>query len=357
LNEIFSARKLISLNGTLTLVAGIISAQQFTSLPPPWALVLGGVLAALSWVFRLRMPAAFLFGLVWALGAASFRLHGGLPPAMERRDVLVEGVVMDLPTRFDEGWRFIFKTDAVLEPEGSTLPRQFRLGWYDKDRAVKAGEHWRLRVRLKRPHGFFNAGGMDYELWMFSQGIRANGYVREDAKNQKLADASAFSVAGLRQSLFDALAKTLAGREMAGVVIALVMGTENAISQQQWEVLRRTGTAHLVAISGSHISLISGLVFLMVRLACARLRIMRRPPHSIAALAAFVAAFLYSALADFAIPTQRALVMIFVVMAAVVTQRNARPLHTLALALLAVSRTIRWRCWPPDFGCPMAQWG
>jgi competence protein ComEC len=337
LNEIFSARKLISLKDILTMVAGIISAQQFASLPPPWVLVLGGVLAVLFWVFRLGMPAAFLFGLVWALGVATFRLHDGLPPAMERRDLLVEGVVMDLPTRFDEGWRFIFKTDAVLEPEGSKLPRQFRLGWYKKDVAVKAGEHWRLRVRLKRPHGFFNAGGMDYELWMFSQGIRANGYVREDAKNQKLADASPFSTAGLRQSLFDMLTKTLAGRDMAGIVIALVMGAENAISQEQWEVLRRTGTAHLVAISGSHISLISGLVFIMVRLACSRLCIMRLPPHSIAALAACIAAFLYSALADFAIPTQRALVMIFVVMAAVITQRNVKPLPTLALALAVVS--------------------
>ena len=300
-------------------------------------MVLGGVVTVLLWFFRMRIPAAFLFGLLWAMALASYRLQDSLPAELERQDVLVEGRVQDLPDNFDQGLRFVFRADAVLEPAGAKLPRQFRLSWYKKDALVKAGERWRLRVRLKRPHGFFNAGGMDYELWMFSQGIRANGYVREDAKNQKLADASPFSPAGFRQSLFDVLSKTLAGRDMAGIVIALVMGTENAISQEQWEVLRRTGTAHLVAISGSHISLISGLVFLLVRFACSWLGVMRCPPHSIAAVAAFIAAFLYSALADFAIPTQRAMIMIFVIMAAVVIQRNVKPVPTLALALLMVS--------------------
>ena len=299
-------------------------------------MLLGGLLTVVSWAFRLRLPAAFLFGLVWALAFACLRLQDGLPAEMERRDVLVEGTVMDLPTRFDEGWRFIFQADAVLEPAGSAVPRQFRLSWYSKDARVKSGERWRLQVRLKRPHGFFNPGGMDYELWLFAQGIRANGYVREDAKNQQLADASPFSPSGLRQALFDRLNHALAGRELAGMVIALVMGTETAISAEQWEVLRRTGTAHLVAISGSHISLISGLVFWLVRYACSCLGVMRHSPQNIAAVAAFVAAWLYSALADFAIPTQRALVMIFVVMAGVIAQRNVRPLPTLALALLAV---------------------
>ena len=336
MNEIFTTRNPFSLRLIFVLVAGIISAQQFTSLPGISIIVMAGLVALLLGWFRLGVPAAYLFGLVWALGFGWLRLHDGLSAEMERRDVLVEGTVMALPAKFDEGLRFIFRADAVLEPQGAKLPHLLRVSWYDKNVQVKSGEHWRMRVRLKRPHGFLNAGGMDYEFWMFSQGIGANGYVREDAKNQKLTNASPLSPQGLRQSLFDLLTETLAGRDMAGIVIALVMGTENAISQEQWEVLRRTGTAHLVAISGSHISLISGLVFLLVRLACSQLAIMRHPPQSIAAAAAFIAAFLYSALADFAIPTQRALVMIFVVMAAVIIQRNVRPLPTLGLALLAV---------------------
>ncbi len=337
MNEILSLTKAFSLRLRLTAVAGIISAQQFTFLPPLWVIAFGLIATVILWFAQWRLLAVFLFGILWAMGFASLRHSDILVSALERQDLLVEGRVADIPVKFDEGLRFVLRTEAVLEPSGTKLPTQFRLSWYKKDALVKAGEYWRLRIRLKRPHGFLNPGGMDYELWMFSQGLGANGYVREDANNLKLKDAFWISLQGIRQALYDRLSQALGESKMAGIVIALVMGSENAISQDQWDVLRRTGTAHLVAISGSHISLISGLVFLLVRFACSWLGVMRYPPQSIAALVAFIAALLYSALADFSIPTQRALIMIFVIMLAVISQRNARPLTTLSLALLAVS--------------------
>ncbi len=300
-------------------------------------MALGAAASVVLWLSRFRLPAVFLFGVVWALSVASFRWHDALSPELERRDILVEGVVLNVPDGLEEGLRFSFHPEAVLAPAGAGLPRHIRLSWFQNALPVKAGERWRLRVRLKRPHGFFNPGGMDYELWLFAQGIRAVGYVREDAENRRLAAASPFSPPAWRQSVFDRLTKTLAGREMAGIVVALTMGAENAISQEQWEVFRRTGTAHLVAISGSHISLVAGLVYWFAHRACAWLGVMRRSPQAVAAIMALVAAWLYSALADFVIPTQRALIMIFVVMAGIISQRNARPLPTLSLALLAVA--------------------
>jgi len=129
----------------------------------------------------------------------------------------------------------------------------------------------------------------------------------------------------------------LPGSDLGGMIKALTMGADDDITTEQWDVLRRTGTAHLVAISGSHISLISGFCFLLVRKLCALLSVLRWPPHQIAAFAAFFAALFYSALADFAIPTQRALIMISIVMGGMLGQRNIRPFRTLAAALLAVT--------------------
>jgi len=336
LNGIFAPASPFSLPLVLALVAGTVAAQQFPSLPSPAALALGAAASVLLGLSRLRLPAAFLFGLVWALSLASFRWHDGLSPALERRDVLVEGVVLDVPDATGPGLRFSFRPESVLTPTGAALPRHIRLSWYQDALPVKAGERWRLRVRLKRPHGFFNPGGMDYELWLFARGIRATGYVREDAENRRLAAAPPFSPPAWRQAVYDRLAQALEGREMAGIVAALTMGAENAISPAQWEVLRRTGTAHLVAISGSHISLIAGLVYWLVLRACAWLGVMRRPPQAVAATAGMAAAWLYSALADFVIPTQRALIMICVVMLGIIARRNTRPVSTLSLALLAV---------------------
>jgi competence protein ComEC len=336
LNGIFAPARPLGTLLALAVAAGALAAQQFHALPPPPAIWIAAAASAMLWLARLKLPAAFVFGLAWALGLAAWRWHEALPADLERRDLLVEGAVLDVPEAVERGIRFGFRPEAVLSPPGAALPSRIRLSWPQSPPPVKAGQRWRLHVRLKRPHGFFNPGGMDYELWLFSQGIRAAGYVRESADNRLLAEAPALSLAAWRQALFDRLTQALAGRDMAGVVAALAMGEESAITGGQWEVFRRTGTAHLVAISGSHISLVAGLVYWLAHRACAGLGLMRLPPSSVAAVLACLAAWLYAALSGFAVPAQRALAMICVASLGLAAQRNVRPAPTLSLALLAV---------------------
>src|SRR3569832_1596144 len=132
--------------------------------------------------------------------------------------------------------------------------------------------------------------------------------------------------------------QALAGRRYAGIVEALAIGESRDIDAGQWEVLTATGIVHLVAISGSHITLIAGLVFFIARrawLLWPRLAL-RWPAPKAAAVAALAAAAIYSGLAGFSVPTQRALIMITVVMLAVLRQRATRPSQILAVALLLV---------------------
>ncbi|MFM8331153.1 MAG: DNA internalization-related competence protein ComEC/Rec2 [Candidatus Methylumidiphilus sp.] len=326
-----------SIRRCLALVAGVLAAQQFQSLPSLAAMALCALAGGLLWRSRLAAPGAFLLGLAWALAVGASRLDDGLDKRWERQDIIAEGVVENVPDVMDDGLRFIFRPDTIVSPADAELPKRWRLSWFKDAQAVKAGQRWRLRVRLKRPHGLFNPGGSDYELWLFGQGISATGYVGASVQNEKLAEASPFAPAAWRQALYDRMAQTLAGRDMAGVVLALTIGAESAISQAQWDVLRRTGTAHLVAISGSHISLVAGLVFVLAGRLGAGLGLMRFAPPTLAALAALAAAWLYSALAAFPIPTLRTLLMIAVVMGGIALRRNVNPWHTLALALLAVA--------------------
>ena len=322
----------------LAFVAGVLAVQQLQALPRPWLIANIGVLALLLCLRRLRMPGCFLLGLCWAMSYASVRLDDTLLRHLERRDLLIEGLVVGLPQALNEGIRFDFRVSKHEGDDASPIPGLIRLNWYRTAPTMKAGEHWRLRVRLKRPHGFFNPGGLDYERWLFAHGIRATGYVHDDPVNIRMgADANTLSPQNWRQQLFDRLETRLAWTELRGIVEALTMGEEGEITPAQWEVLRRTGTAHLVAISGSHIGLIAGVCFLLVRWLCAAFGVRRLPPPSMAAGVATATAFAYSALADFAIPTQRALIMIAIVMGGVIGRRNMRPLHTLALALLAVT--------------------
>jgi competence protein ComEC len=167
-----------------------------------------------------------------------------------------------------------------VQPGGAPvrLPELIDLTWYagslDGDAQappppVRAGERWRLVVRLKAPHGARNPHGFDYELWLWEQGVQATGYVRTGARldalhgpPERLAATWHHPVEQWRQQVRDAIVRHLAApaddaahRRAAGVVAALVTGDQRAIERADWDVFRATGVAHLMSISGLHITL------------------------------------------------------------------------------------------------------
>ena len=134
---------------------------------------------------------AFATGFLWAAWRAEWRLADALASDWEQRDVVVTGEVAELPDALERGVRFIF----VVDPSVAAVPARIQLSWYRaRDEradvpAVRPGERWRLTVRLKRPHGFANPDGFDYEAWLLERNIRATGYVRTDSDNARLAPA------------------------------------------------------------------------------------------------------------------------------------------------------------------------
>jgi len=322
----------------LGLTLGMLLIQQLPTLPSAWA-SLPLLLAALVF-FRLRQHfmLAIIIGLGWAWAYGAHRLGDALPEAAGRQELLVEGWVQGIPSPMDRGLRFDFNVTRVIEPAGITVPHMVRISWYDGIQQLKAGEFWQLRLSLRAPRGMMNPGGFDYEQWLFARGIRGVGYVRDTLENQPIQPSitlMALLQSG-RQRIYDRLGMALDKSPVAGLLKALTMGEQDDITRVQWEVLRKTGTAHLIAISGSHIGLIAGFVFMVTLRVSARLGIMRWPPPAIAAWAGLLAALLYSALADFAIPTQRSMIMITVAMVGIIYQRHLRASHVLTLALVAV---------------------
>ena len=103
-------------------------------------------------------------------------------------------------------------------------------------------------VRLRQPHGNLNPHGFDYELFLFEQGMRATGYVRDAATNQRLADAAGHPAERLRQRVRDAIDANVADRRAAGVLAALAVGDQAAIARDDWDLYRSAGVAHLMSI-------------------------------------------------------------------------------------------------------------
>lgn len=331
--------------GTLAFLAGILLFHQSAVLPPWWAAGAAVPLLALAWRLRRvgRRPAlvvaAVTAGYLWTWGCAAPLLQSGVPPGLEGRDLWLEGVVSALPEAEAERVRFQFDSVA-LQRNGTALtpPGRVLLSWYGTAPALRVGQRWRLQVRLRRPHGMANPGGFDYERWLFQRGIRATGYVRPHRAVLLQPQAGQFPLQQLRQWLRGRLRSDLGQRPMAGIVTALALGDRQGIGRDQWRVFSATGTTHLIAISGLHIGIVAGLVLFLVRWGWGwsqRLTLWLPAPKA-AAAAALMAATGYAALAGFSVPTQRALIMLAVALAALWWQRPLRPARTLALALLLV---------------------
>ncbi len=334
--------------GAIAFLCGILLFQQLAELPQVsftelvlWVVLLLLAIGSAYFLAPLRPLLFAVAGFHWALLQASLLLASGLPAAVEREDLLIQGAIASIPQQQGRRWRFLFDVDKI-QHNGQPLdesPQRVRINWYGSAPALNAGDRWQLTVRLKKPHGFMNPAGFDYEGWLFQQRIGATGYVRSSADNRLLSsDRLSYPVQRMRQSLAEAITAQLEQPDFKGIVMALAIGERQAITQPQWEVLRKSGTIHLVAISGLHIGLVAGMAFFLVqwlwpRIASATLR---WPAPRVAAVAGLLAATFYATLAGFTIPTQRTLVMVAIVMLMLLLQRQRRFSDTIALALMIV---------------------
>jgi competence protein ComEC len=296
-------------------------------------------LLALAWRRpAFLVPVFLLAGVVWASARAGWLLADELPRPLEGADLVVEGAVADLPRVTEYGHRFLFDVQRGWQGDRPIrIPARLLLSARDGDVVPRAGEAWRLTVRLRRPHGFQNPGGFDYEAYLLREGIRARGSVRE-WQERLPAEGARYAVDRAREHLGERIRAALPDHPQAGIVEALANGHARGVTRQQWDVLRRTGTLHLVAISGLHISLVAAIAFFLGRWlwSLPGRTVLWWPAQHAGAVAGLVAAAGYAALAGFVVPTQRALIMAAVVFGAMLWRRRFASTQVLAAALLAV---------------------
>jgi len=326
--------------GIVLMALGVVFLAQLPRAPD--AVLVCFLPACMLWAWldaSTRPLALFACGILWALLRAQCLLVAVLPESLEGRTLVVDGTVAGLPSADARRLRFDFQiSEARRDGRPVRFRGRVRLSWYQGAPMMLPGEQWQLAVRLKRPRGLVNPGGMDYERWLFRRAIAATGYVRSTAGNRLTGPDGATGLNGLRQRLSGAIGAHLTGRPMGAIIKALVVGDRSAMTSGQWQILRATGTSHLMAISGLHIGLVAGLAyFLVARLwSVAATPVLWLAANRAAAVAALLAGLIYAGLAGFTLPTQRALVMLAVIMAAVILRRRMAPSTSLCLALAAV---------------------
>lgn len=327
----------------LGVLLGILSLHTFATLPPAWwllAFIPFVVLLYVRYTTARLFASALAFGFIWAYLHATWQLSGSLPESAYGKDIQVRGFIASLPESAARKLLFEFDVTEVLQPAGLFRPQHVRLSWYEAgDTQLHAGQEWVLTIRLKPARNFANPGMFNYTAWLFQKGIRYTGYVRASEKVKLIGYSPLnYPVQQRRESIRAEFKQNLSALRFEPILRALVIGDRSDINPLTWQILQKTGTVHLMAISGLHIGLIAGFVFALVRFIWSRFPglCMHLAAPRAAAVMAMLAALGYAALAGFSLPTQRALVMLMVVMLGLAAYRRVNVLDTLSTALVLV---------------------
>jgi len=319
----------------LAFCAGIATVHALPALLP--ASLLGALVLLAGLTLRRRAAlAAYCLGLIHATLCAAVLLSRDWPCSRDREQLGLTGTVAAPP--IERPGRTDFDLAVTGVTAGRPLSGLIRLSWYEAPLTPQPGQQWRLTARLRCRHGLVNPGAADRELDLLRQRIIATGYVAADADAERLHDDPWLQPAHrLRARVAAAIAASVRAGPSASVLQGLAVGMRSQVPERLWDAFAVTGVAHLMAISGLHVTGCALFALWLLRLCWRRFGIAGTPARvAIEATSVVAITAGYVMLAGASLPALRTLAMV----AAVALQRTLRralPLHqTLALVALVL---------------------
>ena len=298
----------------------------------------------------------FLLAAIYAQSIAQSQLNSRLPSHLDGSDIVITGTIIGLVERHKLDsyrqqnfyQRFLFKVnqfdnnlnaDALNSHNNNShyKPRVIQINNY-KYLNIQSGQQWQFTVRLKKPRGNSNPGGFDYVRYLFSQRIDATGYIRSSDSAQLINEGRTHWLTDIRDSRVKALAEPLSRLNNEGLLKALLLGDRSDLNPNDKQLLKRTGTSHLLAISGLHIGVAALFAALLVKslLWLFPMAMHYRPRILIIAITALPIAAFYAIVAGFSLSTRRALIMLSCFLVMVMLRKQTHLLQTLSLAALII---------------------
>lgn len=281
-----------------------------------------------------------LLGFCWALCQSHWVLSLKLPQ-YDSPDLKIIGTVYSIPEQHNHALMFNFSVTQINEAHYLYFhPLKMRLIWYGhQPERVRVGDKWQLQVRISQMHVNVRNQNFNYQQWLFENHINYLATVQNNGVNLLLrVERWRHPLDRFRQQLNEHLQDDLSGLPVAGMISALCVGMRDQITVQQWSVLRNTGTNHLMAIAGLHISCVATMVYLLSKILMRRISqfCIILPLQQTSALISLWVAIIYSALAGFSLPTQRAIIMLSVFLITHLLRRNSSAWNAWCLALLFI---------------------
>ena len=287
-------------------IAASFTSLLWTSLPSIVITILL-LIGACFIIRKYQHLGCFLMGIVWMASVGHWQYSLQLSSDQTSQPLQIIGDVSSLVIT-DRNIRFNLKVKQI-DDTPLYFTKIFRLSWRDPTWQIQQGQQVKLVVKVKPSHGLANEAGFNYQQWLFSEGIVATGYVKSHVENQ-LTD----NVKTIRQVLLNRfLSFDLPHRSW---LAALAFGYRGLLQPQDWQLVQKTGVAHLIAISGLHLALIASLSYVLITwigggLVSRFYSLQHINMHNIAMLLTLFTTLAYSALAGFGLPTLRAWLMLF----------------------------------------------
>ncbi len=325
--------------------AGIGTYFSLRSEPPIWMLSLSGLGAIIGLLIARWLPGSgsiLLSGIAimtLGFGLAGTRAHWVAGPVLQGHYYgPVQGRIRIVDRSASDAVR-ITLDQIQLTPRRAPSPTRLRVSLHGTQgfTALTPGKTVILNAFLSPPRGAAEPGGFDFRRHAWFQRLGAVGYTRSPVLAWSPPSENALLIARLRHDMSQAIRNRLPGPQGA-FAAAILTGDRMGVSQDTMEALRRSNLAHLLAISGLHIGLLSGLVFGALRLALVLMPRygQRWPVKEIAAGGALLAAAAYLLLSGQRVATERAFIMTGTILIAVMLNRRALSLRAVALAALVI---------------------
>lgn len=295
---------------------------------------------SLSW-FLAFLAGAFLFTASCGFFAAKAGTILRGTPILQKSigPVSVEGDVESVEALGGkDGSRVVLSRLSIENLSHDATPRKIRLR-FKKDQGLKAGERVSTLAKIEAPSQAVLPGAYDFRRHLFFEGIGGVGFSYTSAQviRESVPGGAGLFFEKARHVIDEKIAGR-AGEVSAGIMSALVTGTRGAIADEDNDAMRDSGLYHLLSISGSHVSMVAGILFFFSRflMACFPWVALHWPIKKIAAIMALSGSAFYVFLAGADVPALRALMVTGLVMLAIILDRSPFSLRLVAFSALVV---------------------
>lgn len=309
------------------------------------AVIAFGLAAATTRTGLIHLLTLALFAGSLGFAAAKARTEWKRAPVLtkEMRRADITGVVELVEPRPTRGERLTLRVTDIAGIPPDARPARVRVRVMIKREGLKPGDTVRLRATLRPPAIPALPGGYDFSRWAWYQGIGATGFAIKPPDLVSAADPDTpdqwarSTLERLRQGIAERVRAAVPG-ETGAIAVSLITGERGGITDATNDAYRDSGLVHILSISGLHMVIMAGAVFLALRVILAAFPsiALRYATKKWAAAAALVGAFGYLLISGGSIPTIRAFLMIAIMFIAVLLDRQALAMRNVAIAALVV---------------------